>query len=162
MKFRNETCLSCVLLAYGANCRSINDMSRQNSTSSIEYTLFQFSLIYFSDLFAINTALRNFISIQKSKYFKIIECFLRFLFINIHIFGYIWNQYRISNKMECLVFQNINFDFFRNFPGSKKSEIFFRPILVKNISFNAEYDVGEGYTVGFDLLRFYSSPNCDF
>jgi hypothetical protein len=64
--------------------------------------------------------------------------------------------------MECLVFQNINFDFFRKFFGAKMSKIFFRQILVKNISFDAESDVGEGYMVAFDLFYFYPSSNCNF
>jgi len=64
--------------------------------------------------------------------------------------------------MECLVFQNINFDFFRKFCGAKMSKNFFRQILVKNISFDAESDVVEGYIVGFDSFYFHPRSNCDF
>lgn len=42
------------------------------------------------------------------------------------------------------------------------STFFFRQIQVKNISFDAESDVGEGYMVAFDLFYFYRRSNCDF
>jgi hypothetical protein len=45
-------------------------------------------------------------------------------------------------------------NFFRKFFGAKMSTFFFRQIQVKNISFDAESDVGEGYMVAFDLFYF--------
>jgi hypothetical protein len=41
-------------------------------------------------------------------------------------------------------------------------KIFFSPILVESISFDAEPDEGEGYMVAFGFFCFYFNPNCDF
>jgi hypothetical protein len=56
--------------------------------------------------------------------------------------------------MESLVFENMNFNFFRKFPGFKRSKFFFRRILVKSIAFDAEFDVGEGYVVLLIMFAF--------
>lgn len=42
------------------------------------------------------------------------------------------------------------------------SKFFFRQILVKNISVDAEFHVGDGYMIAFYLFYFYPSSNYDF
>ena len=64
--------------------------------------------------------------------------------------------------MEYILFQNFDFDFFRNFTGSKRSKKNFPRILIKNIPFDAESDVGKGYMVIFDLFCYYFGPKYDF